>query len=191
MEERQVTVDGAGFPVPQPFMVIATQNPIDLGGTYRLPEAQLDRFLLRLRLGYPDTHTESALLADDTGYGRRAASQVTDLAEVQQMIETVRAVHAAPAVCDYIVAITDATRKRSEIRLGASPRASQALLRAAKAAAAADARSYVVPDDVKPLVAAVLAHRLVLMPDAEVAGRHAEDVLAGILDSVQVPAVGG
>lgn len=191
MEERQVTVDGTGYPVPRPFMVIATQNPVDLGGTYRLPEAQLDRFLLRLRVGYPDARAESALLADDTGHSRRAVSQVTDLAEVHHMIETVRAVHASPAVCDYIVAVVDATRRRSDVRLGPSPRASQALLRAAKSAAAADARGYVVPDDVKELVVPVLAHRLVLTPEAEVAGRQAENVLADVLGAVRVPTAGG
>jgi len=191
MEERQVTVDGAGYQVPLPFMVIATQNPVDLGGTYRLPEAQLDRFLLRLRLGYPDARSESALLLEDTGRGRRAASQVTDLAEVERMIECARGVRVSPAVCDYVVAIVEATRRQPEIRLGASPRASQALLRAAKASAAADARGFVVPDDVKSLAADVLTHRLVLTPDAEVSGRRAEDVLADLVGALRVPTAGG
>jgi MoxR-like ATPase len=188
MEERQVTVDAVGHPVPEPFMVIATQNPVDLTGTYRLPEAQLDRFLLRLELGYPDLAAEVELLENDFGQGQRAVPQVTDLEEVFHMIRMVASVHASPAVCGYIAALVRATRARQEVRLGVSPRGSQALLRVAKASAAADGRSYVVPDDVKAFAMAVLAHRLVLAPEAEAAGRRPRNVVDEVLATTAVPA---
>jgi MoxR-like ATPase len=187
MEERQVTVDAVGHPVPEPFMVVATQNPVDLTGTYRLPEAQLDRFLLRLELGYPDLSTEAELLEGDSGLGKRTAAQVTDLDEVYQMIRVAAAVHVSSAVCRYIVRIAHATRTRPDVRLGASPRGSQALVRAAKAAAAANGRSYVIPDDIKTLAASVLAHRIVLAPEAEASGRRPQDVVAEVLATVAVP----
>jgi MoxR-like ATPase len=187
MEERQVTVDAVGHPVPEPFMVVATQNPVDLTGTYRLPEAQLDRFLLRLELGYPDLAAEVDLLENDSGHGQRSAPQVTDLDEVFQMIRSVSSVHASTAVCGYVAALVRATRARQEVRLGVSPRGSQALLRVAKAAAAADGRAYVVPDDVKAFAMAVLAHRLVLAPEAEAAGRRPRDVVDEVLATTAVP----
>jgi MoxR-like ATPase len=188
MEEQQVTVDAETRAVPQPFMVIATQNPIDLEGTYRLPEAQLDRFLLRIALGYPAEPAEEDLL------GRRLAgavpgevAPVLGLADVQAMIDLVRGVHVAPAIVRYTVTIAAATRARPELRLGISPRGTLGLVRAAQAYAAGEGRGYVVPDDVKRMAPAVMAHRLLLTAEAEVQGIQPGQVLAEVLASLPVP----
>jgi MoxR-like ATPase len=188
MEERQVTVDGVPYPVPRPFMVIATQNPVDMDGTYPLPEAQLDRFMMRIAVGYPDHASEVAVLT-----GAHAATavgelpRVTSAQEVGAMIEYAARIHTAPPLLDYIVKIVATTRKAAGARLGASPRASVALLRAVRARAVVAGRPYVVPDDVKALAAPVLAHRLVLTPDAELAGQTAEDIVREVLAAVPVP----
>jgi MoxR-like ATPase len=187
MEERQVTAEGTTRPVPRPFLVLATQNPIDLDGTYRLPEAQLDRFLLRIAVGYPSIDDESALLDRRSAAGPPRIEPVLGLDDVRTMIELAARTHVDPAVSRYVVALADATRAAPEVRLGASPRASLALLRAAQAHALLDGRSYVVPHDVKALAPAVIAHRLMLAPEAEVEGRKAHEVLAGITTSVPVP----
>jgi MoxR-like ATPase len=188
MEEQQVTVDAVAHPVPQPFMVVATQNPIDLEGTYRLPEAQLDRFLMRITLGYPDQAAEEDIL------NRRAAGAtpssvgpVVGLDEIRGMIALTAEVHVAPEISRYVVSLAAATRARPELRLAVSPRGSLALLRAAQARAAADGRGYVVPSDVKRMAPPVLTHRLVLTAEAEVAGRTQEAVLTEILETVPVP----
>jgi len=191
MEERQVTVDAVGYPVPQPFMVLATQNPIDLEGTYRLPEAQLDRFLMRIAVGYPDLAAEEEILDGRTTGAPPELHPVTTLDAVRWVIATVGSVHVAPGVVRYVAALAAATRQRPELRLGASPRGSLALLRAAQAHAAGTGRLYVVPDDVKQVAPAVLTHRLLLTPEAEVRGLRAADVLADVLAGVPVPTAAG
>ncbi|MCU4185282.1 MoxR family ATPase [Acidiferrimicrobium sp. IK] len=189
MEERQVTVDAVSYPVPQPFLVLATQNPIDLDGTYRLPEAQLDRFLMRISVGYPDAESEAAIL-DQRAVGGRAPAlaPVLDAAQVMGMIRIVARVHVDPEVSRYVVALARATRAVPEVRLGLSPRGALAVLRAAQSRAVADGRTYVVPQDVKAVTHAVAGHRLVLTPEAEVQGRRVDDLLDGVLASVSVPA---
>jgi MoxR-like ATPase len=192
MEEQQVTVDAVGHPVPQPFMVLATQNPIDLEGTYRLPEAQLDRFLMRIAVGYPGDAAEEEILATRAlGGAPRRIDPVTTLDEVRGMIDLTAGVHVAAEISRYIVAIAKQTRSRAELRLGVSPRGSLALLRAAQAYAAAEGRNYVVPGDVKALAPAVMAHRLLLTAEAEVQGTSVADVLAEVLAAVRVPVGAG
>jgi MoxR-like ATPase len=189
MEERGVTVDGTTHALPQPFMVLATQNPVELKGTFPLPEAQLDRFLLRLQMGYPSAGDEASMLARfRTDDPLREVEAVVDAADLPAVRAAVRAVHVAADVERYIVALTAATRESSLVRLGASPRASLALQRAAQALAALDGRDFVVPDDVQTLVAPVLAHRLILARDVVIDGRTPGDVLPEIAASVPVPA---
>jgi MoxR-like ATPase len=188
MEEGRVTVDGIPYPVPRPFMVIATQNPVDMDGTYPLPEAQLDRFLMQISIGYPAHDAEVSVLVG--GYEAAIVEDlppVTTAQEVSMIVDFVRRIHVAPPLYDYLVRVTAATREASGVRLGASPRASLALLRAVRAKAAAAGRTYAVPDDVKELAVPVLAHRLVLTPDAELAGRTAADVITEALATVPVP----
>jgi MoxR-like ATPase len=188
MEERQVTVEGRAHPVGRPFLVIATQNPVDLTGTYPLPEAQLDRFLMRLSIGYPDHQAEISILA-----GGRTRAPVDTLRpvlsadEVAAMIAFAETASVAPVICDYVVRLAAATRQAPGVRLGASPRASVALVAAARARAAACSREFVVPDDIKALAVPVLAHRLVLTPEAELRGQTAVGVIEEALASVPVP----
>ncbi|MDQ3646928.1 MAG: MoxR family ATPase [Actinomycetota bacterium] len=188
MEERQVTVDGATHRLQEPFMVIATQNPIEHEGTYPLPESQLDRFMMRLSMGYPsraseleilDTHGSHALLDDLT--------PVADAGEVAVMIKLAREVHVAPSLKRYIVDITEATRDHPDVYLGASPRASLYLLKAARAMAASHSRDFVVPDDIKELALPVLAHRILLSPEAQMRGSSAEDVLSALVGRIPIP----
>jgi MoxR-like ATPase len=188
MEERQVTVDAVSYTVPQPFVVLATQNPIDLDGTYRLPEAQLDRFLMRIRVGYPDADAEAEIL-DQRAVGGRPPTigAVLDVDQVMTMIGIAARVHVNPAVSRYVVGLARATRELPEVRLGLSPRGALALVRAAQSRAAAEGRTYVVPQDVKAIAPAVAAHRLVLSPEAEVEGRRIDDLVDGVLASVPVP----
>jgi MoxR-like ATPase len=190
MEERQVTVDGVARPVPRPFIVVATQNPIEMDGTYRLPEAQLDRFLMRISMGYPDREAEREILDNEDG-GRllRSLRPVVHASDVTKMIDQVARVHIHPAVSDYILAVSSATRTLPEVRLGVSPRGSLALLRATRALAAVSGRSYGIPEDVKFLAVNVLAHRMILHPDAELRGMTAADVVRRVLDAVPVPQV--
>ncbi len=189
MEEHSVTVDGSTHRLPDPFLVLATQNPVELKGTFPLPEAQLDRFLLRLRMGYPSAAEETAMLArfraGDPLADVRAAVAPHDLAAARAAI---REVHVADDVAGYVVALTRATRETPLLRLGASPRASLALLHAAQAWAALDGRDFVTPDDVQRLAVPVLAHRLILSRDATVERRDPDDVLAGLVAAVPVPA---
>jgi MoxR-like ATPase len=188
MEERQVTVDGVTYPLESPFMVIATQNPIEMEGTYPLPEAQRDRFTARISIGYPDPVAETAML--DT-YG--SSSPLDDLqpaahaADVRALIAAVREVHVAKQVRQYIVDIIVATRNASALRLGASPRAALHLLRASRALAALEDRSFVIPDDVQALAGSVLAHRLLPTAEAVVGRELPEHVLARIIERVPLP----
>jgi MoxR-like ATPase len=192
MEERRVTVDGHPQPVPRPFMVIATQNPVDMDGTYPLPEAQLDRFLMKISMGYPDHASEVAVLAGmPTGPLVDQLAKVAGRDDVKNMIDFAGRIHVAPPLYDYVVHIVATTRRHPDIRLGASPRASLALLRAVRVRAAAAGRSYVVPEDVKALATHVIAHRLMLTPEAELRGRTAVDLVAEVLGRVPVPQAAG
>jgi MoxR-like ATPase len=188
MEERQLTTEGVTLQLPSPFLVIATQNPVELEGTFPLPEAQLDRFLLRLSLGYPSEREERAILDRF-----EAESPLVDLPEVAAAEElvaaarAVRAVHCEGVVRDYIVQIVQATRSHAGLDLGASPRASLALFRAARALAAVRGRAYVIPDDVKALAPAVLPHRLILSSSARLRGRDAAGIVGEVLGSVPAP----
>ncbi len=185
MEERTVTIDGHTHELARPFMVVATQNPIELEGTYPLPEAQRDRFMMRLSIGYPDVDAELAVLRTH-GHGNplERLGAVADAATVAAAIVAVREVHVAASVERYMVAVCRATRSHPEAELGASPRAALALLRACRAWAALERREYVTPDDVKVLARHVLPHRLILRPDAQLADRDpltvVEEVLAGV-----------
>jgi MoxR-like ATPase len=191
MEERQVTVDTVTHPLGTPFMVIATQNPIEHEGTYPLPEAQLDRFMLRLSIGYPSPEIEAEILGTHgIGAPLEAIGPVTDAPGVADMIEQARKVHAAPALRRYIVDLVEATRRHPDIYLGASPRASIALLRAARATAASDERDFVIPDDVKTLVVPVLAHRVIATADAVMSGREPGAILTELLGEIPVPVAG-
>ncbi len=188
MEERTVTVDGTTHPLAVPFMVVATQNPIELDGTYALPEAQRDRFMMRVTIGYPSAEAELEVL--DTHGARDAGAElaaVTTAQDVAALIATIRDLHAAPALKRYVVDLVRATREHAAVELGCSPRAGLALLRAARAAAAVAGRDYVVPDDVKALAPHVLSHRLILTPDARMAAVVAEQVIGELLRTVPVP----
>jgi MoxR-like ATPase len=190
MEEGQVTVDGRTRALPRPFMVVATQNPVEYEGTFPLPEAQLDRFALRLALGYPPAGEEAAMLLDlaarDPVDDVHAAGSPEELAAV--MAAALR-VHVDPSLADYVVALVAATRADRRLALGASPRAGLSLLRAAKASALLEGRGYVLPDDVKALAPMVLTHRLVVAGDARARGAGAEDVVADALAATPVPFV--
>jgi MoxR-like ATPase len=188
MEERQVTVDGTSYKLGSPFMVIATQNPADHEGTYPLPENQLDRFLMRISIGYPDRQAEMEILDVHAGLVNVAAVRaVATAAQVESMVQAVRTVHVAPAVKGYLVDLAEASRRHPGLALGMSPRATLSLLRACRARAAASGRNYVIPDDAKALAESVLAHRFVLSPDAQLQGADARAVVQDVLASVPVP----
>ncbi len=188
MEERQVTVDGTTYPLARPFLVLATQNPVEMEGTYPLPEAQRDRFLARTSIGYPDQAAEVAMLAGrDRSDPLDALTAVADGPTVAGLIDAAATVHLAQELRQYIVEIVGATRAISDIRLGASPRAVLHLARAAKAAAALDGRGYVVPDDIQRLAVPVLAHRLLLTVEAHAAHRSAAEIISVLLTRIRVP----
>ena len=188
MAEGQVTVDGTTYPLGPPFMVIATQNPIEHEGTYPLPESQLDRFLMRTSMGYPDRDAELEVLDTHGDHDRlRDIGSVASTAEVQGMAAAVLTVHVAPPVRAYLVDLAEATRNHPHLALGMSPRATLALQRVSRARAAAVGRTYVVPDDVKALAEPVLAHRLLVTPEAQLQGIGAADALAEVLAAVRVP----
>jgi len=188
MEEQQVTVDGTTYHLEAPFMVIATQNPIEMEGTYALPEAQRDRFMARVSMGYPIEAAEIAMLsARATVSPLEQLQAVTDAGEVRSLIAAVGRVHVSEAVLRYAVTLTTATRRSQELRLGASPRATLHLVRAGRAYAAMRGRDYVLPDDLRELAPSVLTHRLLPTVEAAMAGRSAGDVLAAILTTVPVP----
>jgi MoxR-like ATPase len=188
MEENQVTVDGITYELAAPFMVVATQNPVEMEGTYALPEAQRDRFMARVSMGYPASAAELAMI-DGHGAADPLAllEPVADARAVVRLIEAVRAVHVSGAVKQYVVEIITATRGSAELRLGASPRATLHLVRASRAAAALDGRDYVLPDDVQALAGPVLAHRLLTTAEAQIARRTAAAVLADIVRKVPLP----
>ncbi len=188
MEERQVTVDGSPRPVPRPFFVIATQNPKDFQGTFPLPDVQLDRFTMRLQLGYTDHNTEVRLLEDYNRHRRdEGVAEVTDAAELERVIEAVDRVEVARGVHDYIVRIAAATRTHDDLRLGVSTRGTLALLRTARAWAATAERDYVTPDDVQAVASAVCSHRIAPTPEAELRGVEVASIMATVLDEVAVP----
>ncbi|WP_083417994.1 MoxR family ATPase [Pseudofrankia sp. BMG5.36] len=188
MEERQVTLDGTAYPLERPFLVIATQNPVEHGGTFDLPEAQIDRFMMRLAVGYPSHEAEVDMLASrSAGQSVEDLAPVVSAADVQRMTATVRRVHISRELLSYVVTIVDATRRRGELRLGASPRGGLALVAAAQAHAAAEGRAFVIPDDVKTLAPHVLGHRLLLRPEAELNGVTAEKLLGSVLVGIPVP----
>jgi MoxR-like ATPase len=190
MEEAQVTVDRTTYELTPPFMVIATQNPIEMEGTYPLPEAQRDRFMARVAMGYPVAAAEIAMLnvhaksnpLDDL-------DPVTDAGEIMKMVGVVKSVYVSASVQQYAVALAAATRQTSELRLGASPRATLHLIRAARARAALDSRDFVLPDDVEALVQPVLAHRLLPATEAQISGRSLSQILADIVRNVPMPQV--
>ena len=189
MQERQVTTEGTTRQLPRPFLVIATQNPIEYEGTYPLPEAQLDRFLIRLRLGYPSADDEVAILRARI---ERAEDEVrlgpaVDAATLSRMQAGVEQVHVAESITRYVVALVEATRTSTRLQVGASPRGSLALLKLSRARAAMDGRDYVVPDDVKSAAVPALAHRLVLRPELWVQRIRAEAVIEECLASVPAP----
>jgi MoxR-like ATPase len=188
MEERQVTVDGVTYALEPPFMVMATQNPIEYEGTYPLPEAQLDRFTMRLSLGYPPLAEEARMLDEQTSAPPLdSLPAVADAAEVLRLVEAARGVYVEESLGRYVVAVLRQTRGDARLYLGASPRAGIALLRVAKALALAEGRDYAVPDDVKAVAAPVLAHRLILAPEARSAALHADDLVADALERTPVP----
>jgi MoxR-like ATPase len=188
MEESQVTVDGQTHPVGHPFMVIATQNPVEQAGTYRLPEAQLDRFLMRSSIGYPDHASTIRILegADHRAHEIRVEAQLSP-EEIVEMAALARTVYVDPTIHDYVSRLVDATRTAREVRLGVSVRGALALIRAAKTHAAGRGRHYVVPDDVKMLAEPVLAHRLILDPEAEFDGVTASNMIAQVLIETPPP----
>jgi MoxR-like ATPase len=193
MQEIQVTLEGETLKLPEPFIVVATQNPIEYEGTFPLPEAQLDRFLIKLAVGYPSPDDEQEILRRRRERRRDAfeLDQVTDAQELLAMRQAVEEIYVEPDIERYIVALTAETRNRRQVAVGASPRGSLALLKLARAWAAMDGREYVIPDDVKRFVVPGLVHRLILEPDLWMTRHAAEDVLAGIVQSTPVPVIAG
>jgi len=188
MEERQVSVDGYSHQLPRPFMVIATQNPTDPDGTYPLPHSQLDRFLLRISIGYPDRASEAALLDAGAQIDRAVAlAPLLGASQTEEVLDQVGAVHLAAGVRDYVLDLVTATRQHPALAVGASPRAGLAIVRAARASAFLAGRAYVLPDDVQQLAVPVLAHRLLVAPAAELAGATAAAVVADLVNRVPVP----
>lgn len=190
MQERQVTVDGSTYKLPRPFMVLATQNPIEYEGTFPLPEAQLDRFTLRISMGYPNFMEEKKILAtykEENPLVKLEAVVTED--EIAQMQQEVEQVFVDESIQDYVVQITQLTRNHNDIYLGCSPRATLALFNAARALAYIRTRSYVIPDDIKELIQMTLAHRIILKSEARIQGKDEHAVLADIVKSVRVPVV--
>lgn len=188
MEERQVTIDGVSHPLPRPYFVIATQNNVEMLGTYPLPEAQMDRFFIRLSLGYPSERDEVAIL--DRQQTEHPLLRVQQVAEPDQIVQaqlTVRELYVHNALRTYIVNLVGFTRRHPHVQLGASPRGSLNLLHAAQAHALLEGRDYVLPDDIKAIASAVLAHRLILKPDARIRGIDANQIVSEALQQVEVP----
>jgi MoxR-like ATPase len=188
MEEQQITVDGVTHPLPEPFIVLATQNPIEYEGTFPLPEAQLDRFLLRIHLGYPQKSEEIDILESQrTRHPLQTLNQVITAEKLIEMQQQIKDVYVDPAIKEYIVSVTSATRHHDDVYLGASPRGSLALYRTAQAAAAISGRDFVTPDDVKALAESVLGHRLIINPAARMRNIMAGAVINDVLNAVPVP----
>jgi MoxR-like ATPase len=187
MQEQQVTVDGVTRPLPAPFLVLATQNPIEYEGTFPLPEAQLDRFLIRLSLGYPDTEGEGQMLRNlRKQHPIESIGQVVDGAEILNLHDLVTDIHVDQSLEEYILTIVRATRTHPDLALGASPRGSLALYKTAQALAALRDRDYAIPDDVKTLVLLTLAHRLIVKPESQLRGRTAVAILDEILETAEL-----
>ncbi|MDR0270409.1 MoxR family ATPase [Paenibacillus sp.] len=190
MEERQISIEGETMPLESPFMVMATQNPVDNQGTFPLPEAQMDRFLIRMKLGYPSAAEGLEILRRTAATGGLCAEEVGQTATAEEVLEAQRLcgqVRIAEDLMGYIVALAEATRNHEETMLGISPRGTQALLRAAQAYAAMQGRGYVLPDDIKQLILPVWTHRLVLRKRHEAGNGHAERILTGIMNNIPVP----
>ncbi|RTE08528.1 AAA family ATPase [Paenibacillus whitsoniae] len=188
MEEHHVTVDGDVFELPAPFIMLATQNPIDFEGTYTLPEAQLDRFMIKLSLGYPSEAAEKAMIASQrSAHPMEALQPILDSERMLYIQDQVRHVHMDDAVADYLVTLTRKTREHASVLLGASPRATLSLVMASKAFAYLHGRDYVIPDDIKYLAPFVLSHRIILHPEARMDGATVPSVLAKIFEQVRVP----
>ncbi|HVF32054.1 MAG TPA: MoxR family ATPase [Acidimicrobiales bacterium] len=187
MEERQVTIDSTTYLLDTPFMVIATQNPIEHEGTYPLPESQLDRFLMRIEMGYPDKASEIEILDHHGTSTTESVKAVVASADIQEMAALAATVHVAPALKAYLVDLADATRRHPRLALGVSPRGTLALMRAARALAASVGREFVLPDDLKALAGPVLEHRLVVTPEASMGGAGQGDLLDDVLAAVPVP----
>lgn len=188
MEEHSVTVDGESLQLPAPFVLFATQNPIDFEGTYSLPEAQLDRFMFRISLGYPDVQSELSMVrSQENKHPLEAIKPVADVERILEIQSNVRKVHVDEAVAQYLVSITRLTRNHKSILLGASPRATLALMNASKAYAYLKERDYVIPDDIKALTPYVLGHRLLLHTEARLNGETVESILQNVLQQVTVP----
>jgi MoxR-like ATPase len=192
MQEGHATIDGVSYPLPRPFLVVATQNPVEMEGTYPLPEAQRDRFMARLTVGYPSPVDELEMLErQEVSDPLVQLSAVTDAARIERMIAVVRRLYASPAIKRYVIDLVGATREDPGLRLGASPRAAIQLLRAAKALAAVNGREYVLPDDVQALAGPVLAHRVLLSTESRLTGRTAEDIVEGIVQRTVVDSPAG
>jgi MoxR-like ATPase len=188
MEERHITVDGETHELPQPFMMLATQNPIDFEGTYMLPEAQLDRFMMKFSLGYPDEATETKMIISQSViHPLEKLEPVADISQILAIQQRAKRVHLDDAVASYLVSITRQTREHTSIFLGASPRATLALVQAAKAFALIHERDYVIPDDIKFLAPYVLGHRLILNAEARMDGATVQSVLQSVFQQVRVP----
>ena len=188
MEERQITVDGITHPLPRPFMVMATQNPIEYEGTFPLPEAQLDRFLIRLTLGYPDLNDEIEVLErQQFQHPVIDLSQVAQEDELLKAQEAIKSIQVSPAIKRYIVELTRQTRQHADVYLGASPRGSLALFRTGQARAAMDGRDFVLPDDIKALVKPALSHRVILGPAARLRDLSTDQILDEVISRVPVP----
>jgi MoxR-like ATPase len=188
MEERQITVDGVTHPLPDPFMVLATQNPIEYEGTFPLPEAQLDRFLMKIRLGYPSLSDEIRVMEiQQIRHPIRDLQPVLSVEEVTRMQEAIKNVYVSPAVKRYIVELTRATRESPDVYLGASPRGSLGLFRAGQARAAINGRDYVLPDDIKALAEYILAHRMIINPAARLRNISAGQIVQEVLNLIPVP----
>ncbi|MGI5997519.1 MAG: AAA family ATPase [Lutispora sp.] len=188
MQEGQITVDGVTYDLPKPFVVLATQNPIEYEGTFPLPEAQLDRFAMRIKIGYPDFYEEKSILKLQGKPTEEIESIITD-EDVLKIREEVKSIHVEDSVKDYIITIVQATRSHPDIYLGCSPRGSLTLLNACRGLAYIRGRDHVLPDDVKELAEAVLNHRIILKPEAKMKGISVEDIIYSIISSIRVPLV--
>lgn len=188
MEEHQVTVDGEPLKVPDPFIVIATQNPVELDGTYELPEAQLDRFLMQVTIGYPDVDAEIDIVdRRDKSWSRPELEPVIDTVTMRKMATVAEQVHIDPELKRYIVTLSTATRTHPDVRLGVSPRGSLAMAQASRALAASDGRTFVTPDDVRFLAPFIMNHRIILAPESELRGVKTSDVVDAVINSTTVP----
>lgn len=190
MEERQITMDGTTYPMEEPYLVIATQNPIEQEGTYRLPEAQLDRFLFKIEVGYPSMEEETTMLVNHHQHRRHKLDEITAILSAEEIIEyrnQVQQVTVEDHLFKYIAQLTQDTRQHNGLYLGASPRASVAILHSSKAYAAVNGRDFVTPEDIKSMAIPVLVHRVILSPEKEMEGVTTEDLIKQIIDKVEVP----